>query len=310
MIDWFKEEIPYITDSVLTMGNFDGMHLGHQKVLYELVQQANKHSLKPIVISYIEHPGHFVHFKHQVPILTPRILKKELFKELGLHYVYFLNFSAETAHTSAQDFLQDVIVKYFHPKFVVSGYDTHFGYQREGNSEFLRKWESVYKYQTIQIDPVYHQESIISSTVIRDLLTSGEVRTANAMLGKPYRLYGNVTHGSQIGKTIGFPTVNLSLLDTEQLIPKNGVYLSKILINGQKHFGLTNIGTSPTLKNSAQIEIETHILDFDADSYSLPMQLDLLDYIRPESAFASVDELINAINQDINTGRSLLKSYE
>jgi riboflavin kinase/FMN adenylyltransferase len=309
-MNWFKEEIPHITDSVLTMGNFDGMHLGHQRVLQELIMQSKRLGLKPVVISYIEHPGHFVHFKHQVPILTPRVLKKELFRELGLEHIYFLNFTAESAHTSALDFLKEVIVSCFHPRLIVSGYDTHFGYQREGNSDFLRTHEQLFDYQTIQIDPVYHEQTIISSSAIREMLSKGEIKTANAMLGKPYRLYGSVTHGSQIGKTIGFPTINLSLLDAEQLVPRNGVYLSRIFINGNQHFGLTNIGTSPTLKNSAQIEIETHILDYDSDSYHEQIKLDLLDFLRTESTFSSVEELKDAIRQDIKAGRRLLDTYE
>jgi len=310
MMNWFNDIRPQMQNTALTMGNFDGMHLGHIKVLSELITQSEQMGITPVVLSYIEHPGHFVHFQHPVSILTPRIVKKQLFLEQGIEKVFFLNFTSESAHTSAERFFLDVMIPNFQPKLIVSGYDTHFGYQREGNADFLRKFEQEYHYRTVQIVPVYHQNTIISSSAIRKELTTGNLETANAMLGQPYRLYGTVTYGLKLGKTIGFPTINLNLLDIEQLIPKNGIYLSSVRIEGIKHFGLTNIGISPTLKNSAQIEIETHILDFDSDVYQQNIELDLLKLIRDEKSFASVEELKQAITRDIVLGRSLLKEYE
>lgn len=306
MINWFKDTIPELKDTVLTMGNFDGMHLGHRKVISELIKHAEEIKASPVVLSYLEHPGHFIHFKHPVSILTPRSLKRTMFNDMGIKHVFFLNFTAETAHTSAQDFLKNAVAKYFKPRLIVSGYDSHFGYQREGNTDFLKQFENVYDYKTVKIEPVYYKDNIISSSLIREKLTEGNLKDANAMLGNPYSIYGTVTYGKKIGRTIGFPTVNLSLMDIEQLIPANGIYLSSLLISGKKHFGLTNIGTSPTLKNMEQIEIETHILDFNQEIYDTNIRLDLLDYIREEQTYTSIDELRRAISKDIQYGKELI----
>lgn len=310
MINWFCDSIPDFKSTILTMGNFDGMHLGHQQLLQELILKAKEHDAEPIVLSYLEHPGHYVHFKHPVQILTPRLYKKQLFRESGINHVYFLNFTSETAHISALDFLKDVIIKYFNPKLIVSGYDSHFGYQRQGNSEFLKLHEQEFGYQTLQIEPVYFKDDIISSSIIREKLIQADLSVANAMLGKPYRLYGTVTHGIQLGRIMGFPTINLNLLDNEQLIPANGVYFTSLIIDNKRYFGLTNIGTSPTVKNTLQIEIETHILDFEGDLYAETIQLDLLEFIREEKKFSDMSELRNAINKDIESSKGLISEYE
>lgn len=309
MIKWFNEPVPQFESSALTMGNFDGLHLGHQKVLQDLKEQAAALNVPAVVLTYWEHPGHFVHFKHQVPILTPRVLKSALLSQLGAEYTFYLNFSAETAHVSAEEFLRDVIVSYFHPRIIVAGHDSHFGYQREGDAAFLQRCETVFGYQTVQVEPVLYEGTIISSSRIREQLLAGNIKTANAMLGKPYSLFGQVTHGHKMGRSIGFPTINLSLIDREQLIPANGIYFSQVWLEGMRYFGLTNIGTSPTLKKTDQIEIETYILDFTGDTYETEVKLDLLEYMREEKTFAEVEELRSAIANDIRQGRELMKIY-
>jgi riboflavin kinase/FMN adenylyltransferase len=310
VLKWFDEPAPMLSNTVLTMGNFDGMHQGHRKLFTELLDQARLQNLKPVVLTYLEHPGHYVHFKHPINILTPRTCKKELIRELGIDLIYFLNFTSATAHISAFEFLTEVIVRHFNPKLIISGYDTHFGYQRQGNSEYLKQYEQEFGYQTIQIPPVYYGDEIISSTKIRERLYVGDITIANAMLGKPYRLYGTVTPGIQLGRIIGFPTINLNLMDNEQLIPAGGVYLTSLFIENKRYFGLTNIGTSPTVKTNAQIEIETHVLNFDADIYDENIQLDFLEYIREEKRFNGMEELKQAIAHDVEYGRGLIHKYE
>lgn len=306
MIKWFNDPVPEFAGCAITMGNFDGLHLGHRKVLSTLSEQALAKGLPTVVLTYWEHPGHFVHFQHKVPILTPRPLKRQLLESRISGQVFFLNFTSETAHIPAAEFLSDVIIRYFHPKVVVTGYDSHFGYRREGNADFLQQWESKFGYDTIRVEPVFYRNRIISSSAIREALQQGQIKSANAMLGEPYTLYGTVSHGKKIGRSIGFPTLNLNPADNEQLIPTNGVYLSAVLFNGKKYFGLTNIGISPTLKYNDQIEIETHVFDFDRDIYSEEIRLQLLDYIREEIRFPSVHDLQHAIEEDIKKGKKLL----
>ncbi len=306
MLKWFDESVPCLDACVLTMGNFDGLHLGHRKVLSILHEKAKELGLPAVVLTYWEHPGHYVHLKHQVPILTPRPLKKELIRACGSSQVYFINFTTETAHVTALTFLKEVLIEHFHPRLIVAGYDSHFGYRREGNADFLSRYGVEFGYDTIRVEPVYQDTNIISSTLIRDALQQGDVRTAAAMLGEPYCLYGTVSHGKKLGRSIGFPTVNLNPIDNEQLIPANGVYLSAVSFNQDHYFGLTNIGVSPTLKNNGQIEIETFILDFDREMYGENIRLEMLEFIRSEEHFPTVHALKRAIEQDIRKGKELL----
>jgi len=310
MIKWFDQLIPDFKSCVLTLGNFDGLHLGHQRVLQELTAQAAKLGLPPVIISYFEHPGHFIYVRRPVPILTPRVMNRTLFSSAGFDNLYFLNFNAETAHVGAMGFLQDVIVRFFKPRAIVAGHDSNFGYEREGNAEFLIRHENEYGYSVVQVESVVVDNEIVSSTLIRDRLTCGEIASANRLLGKPYALYGTVTYGQKIGRTIGFPTVNMSLLDSEQLVPANGVYLSRIKLSQNSYFGLTNIGISPTLKHSGQIEIETHVLDYNGDVYNENLRIDLLEFIRKEEKYATTQKLRSAIYEDIRVGRELIKKYE
>ncbi len=310
MISWFDSPAPQFDSCVLTMGNFDGLHLGHRKVLRELLLRAAELKLPPVVLTYREHPGHYIHFRHQVSILTPRQLKQQQFQELGLDQVFFLLFTSETAHVTAADFLYDVIRPRFHPALIVAGYDCHFGYQREGNAELLKREGAACGFETVQVEPVLSGGEIISSSAIRAHLGAGEIKAANAMLGRPYALYGSVTHGYKQGRRIGYPTANLNLADREQLIPAEGVYLSRVTIGSGHYFGLTNIGTNPTLKSTDQIEIETHILDFEQNVYDAVIQLDLLEYLRREIGFSSPEELRKGIAADIEQGKKLLKTYE
>lgn len=292
--------------SVLTIGNFDGLHLGHQQLLQKVVDLAQAKCLQSVVITYKDHPA-FVLRAHPLPkMLCPVIIKQQELLKLGIDKIELLEFTPDLAKTPPLKFLKDYIIPQFHPQIIVMGYDSHFGHLRQGNYEFLCKHSAELGYKVVYVEPYLYEGKPVSSSLIRNLLSAGKIETANKLLGRPYRLIGKVEHSYAKGRKIGFPTANLNLLYPHQLIPHNGIYLSKAFYQEKVFFGLTNIGISPTLKNTGKIEIETHLLDFNGDLYGETLELDLLRYIREEKMFKSIDDLKKAIQNDINLARTLL----
>ncbi len=296
-------------NSVLTIGTFDGLHLGHQKLLQRVIEIGKAEGLQSVVLSYKDHPA-FVLRVHPLPkMLCPAVLKERELKNLSIERVELLNFTSELAKTPPLKFLQEYIIPQFQPKVIVMGYDSHFGHLRQGNYQFLCKHSGELGYRVEYVEPLLYEGKPISSSVIRNLLLQGQLETASFLLGRHYRLLGTIGHSNSQGRKIGFPTANLNLLSPHQLIPKNGIYLSKVYWQGNVFFGLTNIGCSPTVKQTGIIEIETHILDFTGDIYGEYLELDLLRYLREEKMFHSIDELRAAIKSDITTARIMLKEF-
>lgn len=293
--------------SILTIGNFDGIHLGHQKLLGRLRDCAQQRNAFSVVLSYTDHPA-FTLKAHPAPrVLCPAEYKKRQLLAFGIDKVELLSFSHEFAHISAESFLKEYIVPVWNPELIIVGYDSHFGYQRKGDFHFLQSHTQQFGFDVEYVDPLLSKGRPISSSMIRELLIRGEIDEANRLLGKPYRLLGDVGHGIGKGTSFGFPTANLILGNPHQLIPAEGIYLSKAFVKGSSYFGLTNIGSSPTVKHSGVIEIETFLLDFEEDIYNTALELELHMYLRPEKKFASVEELIMAMKQDLDTARDIIK---
>lgn len=294
--------------SVLTIGNFDGIHLGHRKLLSRVQELAAASKLQSVVLSYTDHPAFTLKSHPKSQVLMPAAAKIKELKALGIDHVELLTFTRELAHTSADKFLKEYLIPVWQPLIIVMGYDSHFGYQREGNVEFLQQHAQAYRYSVEYVEPQLHDGQIISSSMIRKLLASARITEANLLLGKPYALHGIVGHGISKGRSLGFPTANLIPENPHQLVPKSGIYLSRATFEGKQHFGLTNIGCSPTVKHSGLVEIETHILDFDRDIYEAQLELELLLYLREERVFRSEQELAQAISLDVATARKLIGS--
>lgn len=293
-------------NSVLTIGNFDGLHLGHQKLITRINQIACAEALQSVVLSYTDHPAFTLQNDAMPKMLYPASLKKRELHALGIETVELLSFTREFARISAAEFLRDYIVPVWQPKVIVVGYDSHFGHGREGNHQLLCKYASTYDYRVEYIEPLMYEGTPISSSTIRKLLSIGDIQTANQLLGRAYRMVGDVCHGTSRGTEFGFPTANLRLSTPHQLVPKCGIYLSRAYIAGEAFFGLTNIGSSPTVKHTGEIEIETYILDFKQDIYGCVMELELLRFIREETMFNSVEELIAAMHKDLETANLLI----
>ncbi|MDD2229144.1 MAG: bifunctional riboflavin kinase/FAD synthetase [Candidatus Cloacimonetes bacterium] len=292
--------------SVLTIGNFDGIHLGHQKLLSRMLELSQEKDLRSVVLSFTDHPAFTLKAHAKPRILCPPMLKVRELSDYGIDVVELLKFDKELASTPALQFLTEYIIPVWHPEVIVMGYDSHFGYKREGDYQFLIKHADEYGYDVEFVPPLQSNGMPISSSMIRELLDKGDIVMANQLLGKPYRLLGTIGHGIGRGKGFGFPTANLVLSHAHQLIPCEGIYLSKVHLSAGSYFGLTNIGSSPTVKTDGVVEVETYLLDYTGDLYNSDMELELIRYLREERMFSKVEELIAAMNLDLSKARSII----
>ncbi len=296
-------------NKAITIGNFDGIHLGHRKLLSILSSEAKARELVPSVLTYTNHPAYTLFHPQQPMLLSPLKRKLDQLHKLGVQETDLLVFDSNFAHISAESFLKDYLIPKHSPKLIIVGFDSHFGYNREGTYEFLQQHSKQYNYDLIYVEPELHQGTPISSSLIRTKLRAGAIELANQLLGKPYTMWGRVVRGKGLGRTLGFPTANLMLEEPQQLIPAKGIYLSQAKIGDKRYFGLTNLGTSPTVKTEAILEIETYLIDFDADIYDCEMAVSLLSRIRDEKTFGSKEELIEAMHCDLQTGRDMMEKY-
>ena len=292
-----------LKNSVITMGTFDGVHLGHQKLICEVVERAKKNHTKSVVITYEKHPLETLNLVTYPYILTIKEEKENLLKQLGVDCIVYLKFDKEMAEMSPDEFLEKVIIAHINPREIVFGYDTHFGKNRCGDFNFLKLNEDKFSYKSDLIKPYKIDEEIVSSSRIREFIKLGKVEVAEKLLGRPYSLTGKVIHGEALGRKIGFPTINLSQETRYKLNPKTGVYVTKAYIKNRSFFSVTNVGKSPTLKDILSNNVETHILDINENFYNETVKLEFLAYIRDEKKFNSLEELIKAISNDVEFTR-------
>ena len=291
---------------IFTMGTFDGLHLGHQKLLKYVVKRAKEIKGESVVLTYYHHPMETILDKVHPYLITEKDLKEKYLKDFGIDHVLFLNFDKQMALMSAKDFLEEVIIKRIKAKEIVFGYDAHFGKNREGNYHYLKEQAKNYNFALHFVPPFKMDKQIIKSSLIRDLLMQGNISLVNKYLNREFNILGKVIKGKQIGRELGFPTINLQVMDKHKIIPKNGVYLTKIFLENKVYFCLTNIGFSPTIKNSSFREIETYILDFKGNLYQQEINLLFLERIRSEIKFSSKESLIIQIKNDVEKAKELV----
>lgn len=280
-----------------TIGFFDGVHRGHRFLLEQVKEEAAGKGLCPSVITFPTHPRQVLQPDFHPQLLSTPAEKLHLLEEAGIANCILLPFTAELSRLSAKEFMLLLRTDY-NVRTLVIGYDHRFGHNR------LESFEDYVRYgQELDIDIVqaraYTQENAkVSSSAIRELLSQGEVHTASRLLGYPYPLEGTVTDGYRVGRKIGFPTANLRVDHPLKLVPAEGVYAVKVEVEGQQHLGMLNIGHRPTLNNGADRSIEVHILDFAGDIYRQNIRIEFLRFLRPETKFASIEELISQIEKD------------
>jgi riboflavin kinase/FMN adenylyltransferase len=283
--------------TIVTIGTFDGVHLGHQKILERLVSDAKKQGKKSVLLTFFPHPRMVLQKDMHIELINTIAEKSTLLENIGLDYLIIHPFSKEFSRLTALDFVRDILVNQLKTDKLVIGYDHHFGKNREGNIDQLREYSPLYNFDIEEISAQDIDNVSISSTKIRRALHEGNLKTANRFLGYHFTINGRVVNGKQLGGKIGFPTANIHVKETYKLIPKTGVYVVKSLIDGRVIHGMMNIGYRPTVDGKHQT-IEVHFFDFNQDLYDRELTIELLYFLREEQKFDSIEALIEQLKKD------------
>lgn len=291
-------ECKYLKNPVLTLGMFDGIHIGHQAIIHQLNEIAKKINGESILLTFEPHPRVVLgKGADDLMLLTTLDEKIELLEKAGLKNLILHPFTQEFADLSSEEFVKELLVDKIGIHTIVIGYDHHFGKNRQGNFEQLNELSKKYGFQVVKISEVKSAENHISSTQIRNALLEGNLEFANSGLGRNFSFSGKVIHGDKIGRTLGFPTANLEI-EPYKLIPGNGVYVVKVIIKDEIFKGLLSIGTRPTVTNSNEKRVEVYLLDFDQSIYDEIISVELLHKIRDDQKFDSMEDLVNQMNED------------
>jgi riboflavin kinase/FMN adenylyltransferase len=292
------ENIPQNNGFVITQGTFDGVHLGHQHVLKQVVNLANLYKKPSLLITFHPHPRLVVDPQNtNIKLLSSIEEKSKKILEMGSDYVLVLSFTHEISQFSPREFVNEILVKKLNVKCMVFGYDHRFGKNRSGGFQELTTLASEFNFDVKEIDASEIEEIAVSSTRIRKALSSGNLTSANELLGRPYTLSGTVVQGKQLGRQLGYPTANILIDEPHKLIPPNGVYIGYTLIGETKFKIMLNIGVRPTVDGTSQT-IEAHILDFSKDIYNTQITLFLVQFLREEQRFDGLDALKIQLQKD------------
>ncbi|QNM85071.1 bifunctional riboflavin kinase/FAD synthetase [Polaribacter pectinis] len=291
----------------VTIGTFDGVHFGHQKILEKLVSEAKQAGKKSVLLTFFPHPRMVLQKDATIELINTIDERAKLLEKTGLDYLIIHPFSKEFSRITALEFVRDVLVNQFNISKLIIGYDHHFGKNREGNIQQLTEYSHLYDFKVEEIPAQDIDDVSVSSTKIRRALASGNLKTANNYLGYNFMLNGKVVNGKKLGGKIGYPTANIDVKEKYKLIPKTGVYVVKSSIENNTIFGMMNIGNRPTVNGNHQT-IEVHFFDFNQDLYGKNLNIDLIYFLRDEEKFDSLDSLILQLKKDEETARDYIKN--
>lgn len=292
------------TNACVTIGNFDGVHYGHQQLFATVVEKARLINGTSVVITFDPHPLQVL-LPGGIKLISTCRQKEELINQSGIDVLLVIPFTKEFAKTTAESFVADLLVKKLGVKELVVGYDYAFGKGRSGNIEFLKRQGKIFNFPVTVVEACYLGDQLVSSTKIRELVKEGKMAEAKTLLGRFYQIRGTVRVGKQRGgKVIGFPTANLKF-NEEDLVPKHGVYVTQVFCEGRHYGGILNIGYNPTF-GEEQLVAETHIFDFNQDIYGKPIKVNLLKYLRSEVKFSGPAELAEQIGRDVVLAKKIL----
>lgn len=294
---------PRWVQPVLALGNFDGVHRGHRKILDRVCRVATERGSTPIVMTFDPHPPRVVRPDKAPPLIMTTAQRLEAIEAAGLQGTAIVRFTPELSHWDPDTFVQRVLVDWLRVADVWVGANFLFGHERTGNFSLLRVLGARYGFRAEKIDPIRYKDFVVSSTRIRRLLGEGRVDEAGALLGRQYFLDGTVVPGASRGRAIGFPTANLQT--TNELIPPHGVYATTATVGGIVRSSVTNIGVRPTVESTGALTIETHIFDLNADLYGQSIRIGFVQRLRDERRFASLDDLRGQIAVDCDRARML-----
>ncbi|CAI8251298.1 MAG: Riboflavin biosynthesis protein RibF [Flavobacteriaceae bacterium] len=294
------------SQSVITIGTFDGVHVGHRAIIKRLVSSAKEEGLVSVLLTFFPHPRMVLQKDSDIKLINTLAEKKQLLQEIGLDYFVVEPFTYEFSRLTALQYVRDILVGQLKAKKIIIGYDHRFGRNRNADIQDLKKYGVEFGFEVEEISAQQLNEVSVSSTKIRKALAKGAIDTANTYLGYPFSITGTVTKGKALGRTIGYPTANLHVSQTYKLIPKNGVYVVKALIDNTLTYGITSIGTNPTVGGTEK-SMETFFLDTHTDLYDKQLQIYFLEHIREEATFNNLEDLKKAIQKDEAFARNYIQ---
>jgi len=305
-------DLSHIKNAVVTIGTFDGVHLGHQEILKTLIAEAEKCEGESVLLTFYPHPR-MVLFPEQtdLQLLQTQAEKLEKLASIGLQNVVIYPFSKEFADLSAERFVEEILIKGLQAKMVIIGYDHQFGHNREGNLAFLKQYAEKGFFDLREIPAEQIDEANISSSKIRKAILGGEISTANSFLGSPFELSGTIVKGLQNGRNIGFPTANIRIDDQQKIIPATGVYAVEMDVAGTSCRGMMNVGWRPTIEEEKlDRKIEVHLFDFQKEIYDEVCQIRVLQFVRAEHKFPNLEALKVQIQRDEETVRTYFSTAQ
>lgn len=298
-----------INNPVVTIGTFDGVHLGHQKIISILNETARKENGESIILTFWPHPRIVVSdYQDEIKLLNTLNEKIKIFRNLGVQNLVFIPFTKEFSKQAPSTFLKNIIIDRIKAKFIIIGFDHRFGHDREGSYQFLEENQLKYGYKTIEVEALEIEDVAISSTKIRKALEEGNIQKVTSFLGYEYSLTGFVKKGIGLGKKIGFPTANIEGIEQEKQIPVDGVYVVKVVVCNQQYFGMLNIGNNPTINNKGR-SVEVNIFDFNENIYDQPVNILFIERLRSEIRFDNLDLLTEQIQADEIAAKQVIRFY-
>lgn len=301
-------DIKFDKNTVLTLGTFDGIHLGHHQIISAVVKKAKQNNMRSFVLTFEPHPRKVLSKDNKVYLLSSLEDKIEILNKLGIENLLVIEFTKEFSQQSAEQFIIDYLVNGIGLSEIVIGYDHHFGKGRGGNADTLISIGDEHGFKTSVIQSYYLEDKVVSSTKIRDALSEGDVLSAAKMLGRYYRFSGTVVGGDKRGRALGYPTANIDLDVKEKLLPLIGIYAVRVNLHNQVYNGLLSIGRRPTFYEDGAVVSEVYIYNFDQQIYGEKISIDLVDRLRGEEKFNSTDELVTQMDKDKEKGIKILNA--
>ena len=294
-----KDGFSALPDTVIALGKFDALHKGHMKIIGKMKEISDKKCLKSVIFTFDNISEKFIVSKND---------KEKNLSSCGIDYMYCQKFNDEFKNTSAEDFFENILIKKFNAKHIVSGDDWHFGKNKSGDVSLLEKMCGEKNIGFSVLKRIEINGETVSSSLIRESILNGDVKKANLLLGRPLSVEATVASGKRLGSKIGFPTVNFAA-EKGRILPKNGVYASKVLYKDDIYLAMTNVGDNPTVDKNIDVRIETHIFDFEKNVYGEKMKIEFLDKIRDEIKFSSVNALVRQLEKDKEYIKNNFKNF-
>ena len=295
--------------TIVTIGTFDGVHIGHQKIIKQLVETGQKEGLKSVILTFFPHPRMVLQKDANIKLIHTINERSSILENLGLDYLLIKKFTKAFSRLSAEDFVKQILIDKLNVKKIIIGYDHRFGRNRNASIEELKAFGKTYNFEVEEISAQDIDDVAVSSTKIRKALNEGSIVKANSYLGHPFMVTGNVVKGKGLGKQLNFPTANIYIEEAYKLIPKYGSYIVSSVIDGNTFFGMMNIGINPTVDGEKE-NIEIHFFNFNKDIYDKKIQINLLKRIRNEQKFESVEELKKQLKKDKQTALNFIANKD